>query len=97
MQQRLGLTAALATGVVALGVVQAMGTVVVTGTQARTFLGGKTGKLVYTHLDSDSDDKTGRELRYLDLSEETLIEHTIVDLHSDGVEPRNALISPDGQ
>jgi hypothetical protein len=86
-----GLVAVLALG----GAVSAAP--VVTGTQVRTFLGGATGKLVYTHLDNNTANKTGRTLYYLDFSEETLVEHLVVDYHSANTEPRNAAISFDGQ
>lgn len=83
--------------VVAAGSCLARAEVVVSGSQVRAFLGNKTGKLVYTHLDNDWDDKTGRSLYYLDFSEETLVEHLVIDAHTEDKEPRNAVISRDGQ
>ncbi len=71
---------------------------VATGPQARAFLGGASGKLVYTKLDcnDNSCNKQGRSLWYVDFSESTLTERQVVDYHSENTEPRNTIISPDG-
>ncbi len=84
---------------VATFVASAIAGPVVTGSQVRSFLGNTTGKLVYTKLDCNdaSCDKKGRSLYYLDFSEENLTEHRIVEYYDEKVEPRNAVISPDGQ
>ncbi|MBD3243432.1 MAG: hypothetical protein GF331_22775 [Chitinivibrionales bacterium] len=73
-------------------------TPVTTGSEARTFLGGASGKLVYTKLDcnDNSCNKQGRTLWYVDFDDETLVEREIVDYYSEGTEPRNSIISPDG-
>lgn len=73
--------------------------VVATGQQVRAFLGGASGKLVYTKLDCNdqSCNKQGRSLWYVDLSEATLTERQILSTASDDGEPRNTVVSPDGQ
>ncbi|MBD3239642.1 MAG: hypothetical protein GF331_03585, partial [Chitinivibrionales bacterium] len=90
---------ALTGGILAAFVTSAVAGPVVSGSEVRAFLGGVTGKLVYTHLDSDDIDKCGKSIRYLDFSEETLTEHEVMNTRSepDETEPRNALISPDGE
>lgn len=84
---------------VAAFVASAIAGPVVTGSQVRSFLGNTTGKLVFTKLDCNdaSCDKKGRSLYYLDFSEENLTEHKIIDYYDESVEPRNTVISPDGQ
>lgn len=73
--------------------------IVTTGAEVRSFLGNKAGKLVYTRweLNEEGDPgwKTGRSLWYIDFSESTLREREIVRFED--VEPRNAIVSPDGQ
>ncbi len=92
--------AVMATGLAVAGglVHTGEGAPVVTGSQVRAFLGGNTGRLVYTYLESDAVNKCGNALRYLDFSEETLTEHEIMNTRSESTttEPRNALIAPDG-
>jgi len=68
-------------------------TIIVTAAQVQNFLGGATGKLVYTKWAKDSF-KKGRSLWFIDFSESPLVEHLILT-ESDG-EPRNAIISRDG-
>jgi len=78
--------------------------VVTTQSAVRTFLGGASGKLVYTKLDCDNNDcnKHGHSLWYVDFSEATLTERRIIRLDTalwsnDQGEPRNTIISSDGQ
>lgn len=75
------------------------GTPVVTGTQVRAFLNGASGKMVYTKLDcmDQSCNKQGRSLWYVDFDDETLVEREIVDYYDKNTEPRNSIVSPDGQ
>lgn len=70
---------------------------VVNGWQVKQFLGGRDGKMVYTKLDKNSDNKNGRSLWYLDFSESSLTEHKILDTYNEEGEPRNEVISPDGE
>jgi hypothetical protein len=73
--------------------------IVTSAADARSFLANKAAKLVYTRWElnewGDAGWKTGRSLWYIDLSEEVLREREIVRFAD--VEPRNAIVSPDGQ
>jgi hypothetical protein len=88
----------VAAGCMAIAAAAATAGPVATGSQVREFLGAS-GTLVYTKLDcnDNSCNKAGRSLWYVDFSEETLVERQVVDYHTANTEPRNEIISPDGQ
>ena len=67
---------------------------VVNGSKVRQFLGGVTGKLVYTVFEGENGFKNGRALYYVDFKDEILIERKIIQ--ENDAEPRNAIISNDG-
>jgi hypothetical protein len=84
-------------GIVACAALGAGAEPVVTGAEVREFLGDRNAKLVYTKLDSAHHDKVGRSLWYLDFSEDELVERKILETYDDTAEPRNEMISPDGE
>jgi len=73
----------------------AKGEPVVDGVTVRNFLGGRTGKLVYTKFEGEDSVDNGRSLWYVDFDDDQLVERRV--LLEDSCEPRNAIISPDGE
>lgn len=91
---------ACAVGILSLTLTSRTGaTPVATGAEARAFLSGASGRLVYTKLDCDDNscNKQGRSLWYVDFDDNTLVERKIVDFYSKNTEPRNSIISADGR
>jgi hypothetical protein len=76
----------------------ATGSPLVTASQLRGFLGGRTGKLAYGKFDNPDDHRRDcRTLCYIDFSEEGLPEHTVATHYDENADVRNPSISPDGQ